>query len=167
MGSGLDDYIYWHFFQLQSIMTAHNQWLSTTRSIPYWTTSVFSSIVTNSERRISWTELTSRRTEYKSPCLTVPLLFPVSSVATKRVSIPWQRLEFSKRVRCRENMFTELLLSSRLFRLAITETCVSGPLANNGLFRLSGVMPQYKNIRTQYPSSNYTTRILWTVHFWL
>jgi hypothetical protein len=29
--------------QLQSIITAHNQWLLKTRSIPYWTTSVFSS----------------------------------------------------------------------------------------------------------------------------
>jgi hypothetical protein len=46
--------------QLQSVTTAHNQWLSKTRSIPYWTTSVFSSTVTNDERRItyelSWVE---------------------------------------------------------------------------------------------------------------
>jgi hypothetical protein len=28
--------------QIQPIITAHNQWLSTTRSAPYWTTSVFS-----------------------------------------------------------------------------------------------------------------------------
>jgi hypothetical protein len=35
--------------QLQSIITAHNQWLSKTRSIPYWTASVFSSVVTNEE----------------------------------------------------------------------------------------------------------------------
>jgi hypothetical protein len=33
--------------QLQSIITALNQWLSMTRSIPYWTTSVFSSAVTD------------------------------------------------------------------------------------------------------------------------
>jgi hypothetical protein len=33
--------------QLLSILTAHNQWLSATRSIPYWTTSVFSSTVTD------------------------------------------------------------------------------------------------------------------------
>jgi hypothetical protein len=38
--------------QLQSIVTAHNQWLSKTPSIPYWTTSVFSSTVTNDKRRI-------------------------------------------------------------------------------------------------------------------
>jgi hypothetical protein len=33
--------------QLQSIITAHNQWLPTTRSIPYWTTNVFSFTVTD------------------------------------------------------------------------------------------------------------------------
>jgi hypothetical protein len=39
--------------QLQSVMTAHNQWLSKTRSIPYWITSVFSSTVMNDERLIT------------------------------------------------------------------------------------------------------------------
>jgi hypothetical protein len=33
--------------QLQRIITAYNLWLSKTRSIPYWTTSVFSSVVTD------------------------------------------------------------------------------------------------------------------------
>jgi hypothetical protein len=33
--------------QLQSIITAQNQWLPKTHSIPYWTTSVFSSTVTD------------------------------------------------------------------------------------------------------------------------
>jgi hypothetical protein len=37
--------------QLESITTAHNQWLSATRSIHCWTASVFSSTVTNGERR--------------------------------------------------------------------------------------------------------------------
>jgi hypothetical protein len=42
--------------QLQLIMTAHNNWLSTTRSIPYWTTSVFSSIVMNDKSVLThWT----------------------------------------------------------------------------------------------------------------
>jgi hypothetical protein len=39
--------------QLKSIMTARNQRMSTTRSVPYWTTSVFSSTMTNDEWRIS------------------------------------------------------------------------------------------------------------------
>jgi hypothetical protein len=60
-------------------MTAHNQWLSKTRSIPHRTTSVFSSTVTDEERRtfvhsFSWSELTSRRTEYRSLSRTVRLL---------------------------------------------------------------------------------------------
>jgi hypothetical protein len=33
--------------QLQSIMTAHNEWLYKIHSIPYWTTSVFSSAPTD------------------------------------------------------------------------------------------------------------------------
>jgi hypothetical protein len=32
--------------QLQPIMAAHSRWLSKTRSIPYWTTNIFSSTVT-------------------------------------------------------------------------------------------------------------------------
>jgi hypothetical protein len=49
MGTRLDDWI-----QLQSIIIAHK-----THSIPYWTTSVFSSTVTNYKWRLTcdWTEL--------------------------------------------------------------------------------------------------------------
>jgi hypothetical protein len=38
-GSGLD--VFTPSLQLQSIITAHSQWLPKTRSIPYWNTSVF------------------------------------------------------------------------------------------------------------------------------
>jgi hypothetical protein len=41
MGSGFGDWIYWHFYY------NYNQWLSKSRSIPYRTTSVFSSAVTD------------------------------------------------------------------------------------------------------------------------
>jgi hypothetical protein len=48
-GIALNDWIYWHFYynysQLQSPVTAHNRWLSMTRSIPSWTTSVYPSTV--------------------------------------------------------------------------------------------------------------------------
>jgi hypothetical protein len=54
--------------QLQSIMTAHSQWLSMTRSIPYWTTSVFSSTGTNDERRIcTHIELPSTTSVWRIP----------------------------------------------------------------------------------------------------
>jgi hypothetical protein len=47
-GSEFDDWIYWHLLlQLQRIITAQNYWLLKTRFIPYWTTSVFSSAVTD------------------------------------------------------------------------------------------------------------------------
>jgi hypothetical protein len=41
--TGLDLLALLRVLQLQSIITAHNQWLPKTRSIPYWTMSVFSS----------------------------------------------------------------------------------------------------------------------------
>jgi hypothetical protein len=39
--------------QFKPIITAHSQWLSKTRSIHYWSTSVFSSTVTNNKWRLS------------------------------------------------------------------------------------------------------------------
>jgi hypothetical protein len=39
--------------QLQPITTSHKQWVTETRSVPYRTTSVFSSTATNDERRIT------------------------------------------------------------------------------------------------------------------
>jgi hypothetical protein len=85
-----------------------------------------------------WTLLrTFRRTECKLCCLTVPLLSC-----------------FSVFILCNGNVFTEPLLSSGLFQL-VTEMCVREPLANHGLFRLSGVMSRY---------ILYTVRwLLWSV----
>jgi hypothetical protein len=86
--------------QLQSIMTAHTQWLSKACSIVFWTTSVFSSTMTNDESLLThWTPtecrikknlwrifdwslllleftnelrfITATWPEYKSPCRTV------------------------------------------------------------------------------------------------
>jgi hypothetical protein len=85
-GYGLDDWIYWHFFTITIIITAQNQWLLTTRSTPYCTTSVFST-VTNAERitarllNSATNELrlfiTSRRPKYRSPPRTVSCRSPV------------------------------------------------------------------------------------------
>jgi hypothetical protein len=98
--------------QLQSILTAHNQWLSKTRSIPYWTTSVFSSAVTNDERRITahtlnclerllsdewrisrdwnlldWTNFQADRIWITISNASLILLLFILSVATKRSSL--------------------------------------------------------------------------------
>jgi hypothetical protein len=117
---------------LKSILTAHNQLLSPTRSIPYWTMSVFSSAVTNDERRIpeeifatelSWTQLTSRRPEYRSPPWTIRACYSVFPLPRKVLNEP--------------------LPSNDLFQLIVTEKCVSGSLANNRLFRIQA---SYQNI---------------------
>jgi hypothetical protein len=51
MSSVLGDWIYWHFYynytQLQSLTIAHNRWPLKTCSFPSWTTSFFSSAVTD------------------------------------------------------------------------------------------------------------------------
>jgi hypothetical protein len=47
--------LYYNYLQLQSLVTAYNRWLSKTRSIPSWTTSVFSSTATDlHEWRLSY-----------------------------------------------------------------------------------------------------------------
>jgi hypothetical protein len=128
--------------QLQSIITAQYQWLSKTSPIPYWTTCLLfycdESLVTSwtllrlrmknlSPIEISWTDLTSRRPEYISPSQTVrsfsyylfcPLLRNVQPATKQRKSYCW--------VRYLENVFTEAVCGS-------------------GLFRLSGVMSQYSS----------------------
>jgi hypothetical protein len=74
--------------QLQSMITAHGQLLPKTHSISYCTTSVSSSTVTKANEEslpneFSWTELTSMRTEHRSPSRTVRLLFCVISFSGK------------------------------------------------------------------------------------
>jgi hypothetical protein len=60
--------------QLQPITTAHNQWLSKTHSIHYWTIRVFSSTVTNDERQITAHTLNSSWITNYDSCLTNVLL---------------------------------------------------------------------------------------------
>jgi hypothetical protein len=59
------------YLQLQSIITAHNQWLSKTRSIPYWTTGVFSSTVT--DLVLIYESVTSTASTLDEGCLTTDL----------------------------------------------------------------------------------------------
>jgi hypothetical protein len=88
--------------QLQSIETAHNQWLLATHSIPYWTTSVLSSTVTNDE---SFTNKSSELLEptriHGNPC---KLFIVMKTLATKQPRLYcW--------LRYLENVFTETLPS--------------------------------------------------------
>jgi hypothetical protein len=122
-GSGLDDWIYWHFFTITT-----NQWLSKTRSIPYWTTGVFlfhcDEWRTKSPLRlnhwtylrmpnvwtfVNWTELnflfvTSRRTDYKSPSRTFRLLLRPFVAAETCLPSRCPALGYSVSIRCRGNL---------------------------------------------------------------
>jgi hypothetical protein len=108
--------------QLQSIITAQNQWLSKTCSIPYWTTSVFSSTVTDlvpiyeSVTSSTATALRMTRTELKNELFFITSVEPNKShyalqflyyslipLPLKRVLVNlWLAMDFSS-VRC-ENL---------------------------------------------------------------
>jgi hypothetical protein len=53
VGFGFYGWIYWHNFTVTLNYDSSSQWLSNTRSIPCWTTSVISLTVSNGERRIT------------------------------------------------------------------------------------------------------------------
>jgi hypothetical protein len=73
----------------------------------------------------------ARRAGPASHTFTVPLLFSVSSVATKRVSISGQRFDSSKRVRCRE------ISSARTpLRTPNTVDVFTVPLLRNGFHNI-------------------------------
>jgi hypothetical protein len=72
IGPGFYDWIYWHFF---TITINYNSSQSKTRSIPYWTTSVFSSTVMNDELFPNYfLVLVSTATTFNDDCLANALL---------------------------------------------------------------------------------------------
>jgi hypothetical protein len=121
MGSGFGWlYLLALLLQLQSIITAHNWCLSQTRSFPCWTTSVFSSTVTNDERRtpshwiielpyecrmieLSSTELASRGPKYRSPARTVRVIL-FSRCHETCLSNRWLAMDYSLSIRCSGNV---------------------------------------------------------------
>jgi hypothetical protein len=105
-------------------------------SSPYGTTRVFSSTVTNDEWRIagtelSWTELTSRRTEYRPLSITVHVLL------------------------CFTRFHGNVCLASRWLAMALRERVFSEPLASNGLplwLHYSGFQAPCHTILRRVPS---------------
>jgi hypothetical protein len=93
--------------KLQPIITAHDQWHSKTRSIPYWTTSVCSSTVidfvliyesvTSSASVVRWLTLHSWTLNYSYE-LCLPNRYPA--------------MGYSASIHCRGNMLTEPLPSN-------------------------------------------------------
>jgi hypothetical protein len=152
------------WLDLLALLYNYNQWLPKTRSIPYWTTSVFSSAVTDlvliyesatsSASVVHWLTLHSWTLNYWIAfwillrmnydwinLLCVPLLY--SSAYPKKMFVdcayPWKLFVDSVDM---ESAFRTKW--SPCIRISI-ETCVSEPFSSNGLFRFSGVMPQHVN----------------------
>jgi hypothetical protein len=93
--------------QLQPIITAHNQWLSKTRSIPNRTTSVYISSVTNGEwwNTVHTLNCLQRRLPDESPHhLKRFLCYSVLSVATETRVNPWQRFGLHQCILCSGNL---------------------------------------------------------------
>jgi hypothetical protein len=104
--------------QLQPIVTAHNQWLSNTRSISYWTISVFSSMwlmpVTSSASVVHWLALHSwllnfSRMNHDSR-MTAPLWLNYSSLCSSLYRVPVT----TENVCCHRNVLTEQLAGNGL-----------------------------------------------------
>jgi hypothetical protein len=189
-GSGLDDWIYYHFF---TITLNYNQWLPKTRSTPYWTTSVFSSTVsdlvliyesvTSSASVVHWTlhswalnsitndgslanELWAllRRNGRTLESITCPPFITLRRTEyrspSQTVSLLFFVYPFLRNVR----QFRSNALISTSVSVAADKR-FSEPFSSNGLFRLSGVMSQYATVITifyyEIISSNMVTA--WTV----
>jgi hypothetical protein len=113
--------------QLQPITTAQNQWLSKTRSIPDWPTSVFSSTVT-------WlgSDLWIRHFfSFRGPLVTTPQLKTELSYECQMTELSFRNFESSRiettisnsssvtvSIHCRGNVLTEPLSSNGLFRFS-------------------------------------------------
>jgi hypothetical protein len=75
--------------QLQSIITVHNAWLYKTRSIPYWTTSVFSSTV--ADLVLIYESVTSTATALNDDCLTNDSVQSHIATEGQSVCLSWCR----------------------------------------------------------------------------
>jgi hypothetical protein len=137
--------------QLQPIIAAQNRWVRKTRSIPYWTTRVFSSTVTNDERGITsdWNLLHWANFQANRIYITisnVPLLFCF--------------------IRCWETSFGEPLNSNGLFLLVVAAgTCVTEPLSNsvhihhNILLTVNALSSIYSDLHTRMQRKKYVNHI--------
>jgi hypothetical protein len=162
-GSGLDDWIYWYFFKLQLIKTAHNQWLSLASFLTwlrvssllpwltwFWFTSrpllqlplsagltlhtwTLKSLTT--DLRLTPSSLHSRFYNPASIHENVHCLcVPMEIIRCLRVSVELMLIPLTWKAR---------FVPSRSPRVLIPiETCVSEPLSSSGLFNLPGVMSQ-------------------------
>jgi hypothetical protein len=126
--------------QLQPVMTTPNQWLSTTRSIPHWTKSVFSYTVTNAESLLTlnclerslsdesqlWMNsnsfITSRRPDEKALLRTVRCYSVVTRMSLLIFVAPGTSVwGFATLQRCPTIVFTETLPSKWSYSITVSK----------------------------------------------
>jgi hypothetical protein len=135
--------------QIQSIIRAHNQWLPKTRSIPYWTTSVFSSTVTCfwfTNRSLLLLRLPCEWLLTNEPFFSARLLIQSSLYPRKMfVACSYRWKLFVDSV----DMQSEFRTKSVSTNSHLHKTFVSEPLSSNALFLLSGVMSQCFSVNSK------------------
>jgi hypothetical protein len=107
--------------QLQSIMTARNHWRSMTRSIPCWTTSIFSSTVANHESRLThWSPAEWRFSDETLEC--------TNELHFINVRDPNREFDYcSSWMRCLKNVREPFVSGSPIlaFRLRLPSRCLA------------------------------------------
>jgi hypothetical protein len=77
---------------------------------------------------LTWTEVTSRRTEYRSPCLTVPLLFCLFLATGTCLPNCFPAMDYSAAICCSRDMLSEPFPSNGHIRHNIVHLkCVTWP----------------------------------------
>jgi hypothetical protein len=118
--------------QLQPIITAHNQWPLTTRSIPYWTTRTFPSA------RLTLFSFTDRSLLLRLPWTTTVLWTNSDWLLLSVLTWP---LFITSGEPNRDHLIKQLVAILLLFVFCpLLQNVFYEPLSSNGLFRLSGVM---------------------------
>lgn len=161
MGSGMDYWIYLHFFTININYNSSNQWLRTLHYIldecplfhrdecrtksPLWMNWMQNEDSPTDKLRWAFSRdlpLERRENRIQTTTSNSQLSFSVvlchGNMLTESLPSKWS----SASVRCYfhfQVLFTTLLLSNRLFQLSVKKTCVSWSLDINGLFRLPGV----------------------------
>jgi hypothetical protein len=138
--------------QLQSIIIAHNPQLPKTPSFPYWTTGIFSSTVTNDERRITATESSNSLTNQLINQFTNELSFITWGELTRNHHL--EQFVLSRVLLCYYSLPQKRALVSRwpatdYSGYSLQRECAHQAVAQQRtsslapLFRLSCVMSQY------------------------
>jgi hypothetical protein len=115
------------------IGSSHSQWLSQTRSIPYWTTNVFSSVVT--DLVLIYESVTSSASVVCWLTLHSWTVNSLNSVTTESFNSLTNALSFVTRGEPKRDHHLEQFVCYYLFH-PLLRNVFTEPLSSNGLFRI-------------------------------